>query len=287
MTSSSPRGKDVLAIAGSLVLPGLGHVFSRAWVRGLVWFFSNLLLTGALVLVLAVPRFLPGLVVLAPLTLIAAIALCVDACLVARRAPRPLLTTPAKRYIVAAAILVLGLLLSPGTLLTDYIHRHYIHAYNAASGSMAPTIREGERFFSRPLGRHTIRRWDIIVYRPSNRPETPMVKRIAGLPGETLEIKSGQVWINGAAVPPPAGVPPFVETTLGLKLSHSHGCEGNPIKLGPGEYFILGDRSDKSADSRNTEWGTPGSTPGAITTTQFEGVVSAIYWPPSRWRRFE
>ncbi|MFI5382297.1 MAG: signal peptidase I [Tepidisphaerales bacterium] len=285
-TSSSPRGKDALAIAGSLALPGLGHLLSRCWVRGLVWCAGNILLTGALLLVFAVPRFLPALIVLAPLALIAQLALVVDSCISARRTPRPLLPTPATRYVTALAMLILTFLLSPGTLLANYIRSHYAHTYRVASGSMAPTLRDGERFVCRPLGRGTIRRWDIVVFSPANWSKGAMVKRIAGLPGETLEIKGGQVWIDGKPVPLPSGVPPIADTSAS-RVFPSRGGEDHPVKLGPGEFFVIGDNSEKSLDSRNIVWGLPGSTPGAITTKQIEGIVSAVYWPPSRWRRFE
>lgn len=62
------------------------------------------------------------------------------------------------------------------------------------------------------------------------------------------------------------------------------GSEAKPAKLGPDEYFVLGDFSAKAKDSRLWEKGTPGHPPYAVPVSHIIGVVTHIYWPPDRCR---
>ena len=57
-----------------------------------------------------------------------------------------------------------------------------------------------------------------------------------------------------------------------------------PAKLGADEYFVLGDFSQQAADSRLWETGAPGHPTYAVPQSYLIGVVTHIYWPPSRWR---
>jgi signal peptidase I len=134
------------------------------------------------------------------------------------------------------------------------------------------------------------RRWDMIVFRYPEDPTTNFVKRLVGLPGEEVVIKDGSVWIDGEKLVPPEElrgieyVSQFDEPFMAdLRLS---GTRENPAKLGPGEYFVLGDFSKRSKDSRLWLEGAPGHPPYAVPTSHIIGVVTQIYWPPSRWRAF-
>jgi signal peptidase I len=130
----------------------------------------------------------------------------------------------------------------------------------------------------------SVRRWDVVVYVYPQRemdiagPQRGPIKtvgRVVGLPGETVYLKDGGLWVNDAHVefpPEMAG-----QQYLSGLLYGSWGIPENPWRLGPNEYALLGDFSARSSDSR--DW-------GVLPATEIEGVVGAIYWPPARWKLF-
>jgi signal peptidase I len=131
-------------------------------------------------------------------------------------------------------------------------------------------------------------RWDVIVFRYPENPEVNFVFRLAGLPGETVAIRDGAVWINGEKQTPPdscKGIEYLARLDDGvLGRPTLWGSEGKPAKLGPDEYFVLGDFSARAKDSRLWQQGAPGHPPYAVPASYIVGVVTHIYWPPSRWR---
>ncbi len=103
-------------------------------------------------------------------------------------------------------------------------------------------------------------RGDIVVYRPLSTPDRSFIHRIIGLPGETIEIQSGAVQINGRKlVEPYASVGSYSVQRL---------------TLGQDEYYVLGDNRNNAADSH---------TRGPIPLDTIEGKIVFIYWPPQRW----
>jgi signal peptidase I len=138
---------------------------------------------------------------------------------------------------------------------------------NAATGrfsldgpSMLPTLHKGEFVIvSRVEYRlHPPERGDVIVFQ---RPEGMRIKRIIGLPGETLEIRQGQVFIDGQFLP---------ETYVKDPALYTMG----PRTMGPDEYFVMGDNRSNSSDSHNY---------GPIEFNTIDGKAWLIYWPPQDW----
>ena len=121
------------------------------------------------------------------------------------------------------------------------------------------------------------RRWDIIEFRHPKEPATQNIMRLVGLPGETVYIKEGAIWVNGAQIAPPEHLGALRYDTEVEEVKIDLGTPEKPWVLGPDEYCVLGDFSQRSFDSRF--WG---PVPGA----NIEGVVDLRYWPISRWKIF-
>jgi signal peptidase I len=131
----------------------------------------------------------------------------------------------------------------------------------------------------------TPKRWDVIVFQYPEDPSTLYVMRLVGLPGETIHIEGGVVWANGKELEPPdslRGIEYLSE--LPDRPSSVWGSRDRPAVLGVDEYFVLGDFSPQSRDSRLWEQGAPGHNPFAVPDSHIRGVVTHIYWPPQRWR---
>jgi signal peptidase I len=105
------------------------------------------------------------------------------------------------------------------------------------SASMAPTIQVGDRVWIDMLSLRfePIRRGDIVIFDPPFQSDTPYVKRVIGLPGETVSVTDGQVRINDE---------PLAEAYIAENPNYAYG----PIIVPEGQYLVLGDNRNHSFD---------------------------------------
>lgn len=111
-------------------------------------------------------------------------------------------------------------------------------------------------------------RGDIVVFNPPNQSspdDPPYIKRVIGLPGDTVEIRNTKVYINGVELDEPY---------INEPCDSSH-CQDNTWTLGPDQYFMMGDNRNHSSDSRGFQ--TP------VTRERIIGEALVRYWPPSDW----
>ena len=114
---------------------------------------------------------------------------------------------------------------------------------SVSGSSMEPTLHHGDQLIMDKLTYHFSEpeRFDIIVFPFQYEENTYYVKRIIGLPGETVQIDlEGNIYINGE----------ILEEDYGLEPILFPGLAAEPITLGEDEYFLLGDNRESSEDSR-------------------------------------
>lgn len=151
------------------------------------------------------------------------------------------------------------------TLLIYFLVRHFLFEnYKVVGHSMDLTLHDNQYLVVNKLGYrlHVPQRGDIIVFRDPRNPDRKLIKRVVGLPGENLEIKQGQVFVN--------------QEQLDELYVQAPGHYSVPPSLIPdGHYYVLGDNRNNSSDSHN--WGTlPGD--------EIVGKAWISYWPPELWQ---
>ncbi|HHU71452.1 MAG TPA: signal peptidase I [Clostridiales bacterium] len=126
-----------------------------------------------------------------------------------------------------------------------YILPNYVIQRTIVDGSsMANTLLDGENLYVEKISYHFDRldRFDIIVFYPYGRDnEEYYVKRIIGMPGETIQIIGSNIYINGE----------ILDESYGKEPIQYPGRAANPIKLTEDEYFVMGDNRNISKDSRD------------------------------------
>lgn len=136
--------------------------------------------------------------------------------------------------------------------------------------SMLPQLHDGERLLVNKLVYYKIKnvswghieRGDIVVFWYPKEPDKSYVKRIIGLPGETVEVRNGVVYINGEEMREPY-----------LSSEHNQNLGSfKPTKVDEHYYFVMGDNRDNSSDSRY--W-------GLVPEKYVYGKAFFRYWKPS------
>ena len=110
--------------------------------------------------------------------------------------------------------------------------------------SMETTLQDGDNLIVDKISYrfHDPSRYDIIVFPYKYEENTFYIKRIIGLPGETVQVKDGYTYINGKKL---------TSDIYGREVMDEPGIAEEPIKLGSDEYFVLGDNRNYSSDSRD------------------------------------
>lgn len=130
-----------------------------------------------------------------------------------------------------------------------YLIITYVGQRTRVSGdSMNPTLSNGDNLIVDKLTYHfkDPERYDIIVFPFKYEENTYYIKRIIGLPGETIQIIDGYVYIDGE----------LLESDIyGAEVMRDANIAAEPIALGEDEYFVLGDNRNHSSDSRDPSVG--------------------------------
>jgi signal peptidase I len=139
-----------------------------------------------------------------------------------------------------------------------------VQSYTVVMSSMEPNFQEGECIMVNKVCYRSSgpQRGEVIIFDPPFDSEYPFIKRVIGLPGETVEIKDGKVSINGT---------PLEEEYIMAPPNYTMPTTEVPKN----EYFVLGDNRNNSTDS-SKGWTVP--------RDNIIGKAWFIYWPPSKLR---
>jgi len=150
--------------------------------------------------------------------------------------------------------LLLALALLPFVILFALLATGKVATYRSLTGSMDPTIPIGGRMIA--MRTSSINRGDIIVFKYPLQPEVVFAKRLVAVGGDTVEIRSKQLFVNGKAVGEPYAVhldPTIYPASPTLPEPYRSRDHFGPYEVPKGSYFVLGDNRDRSSDSRY--WG--------------------------------
>lgn len=140
---------------------------------------------------------------------------------------------------------LLGMLVYVGIVLAiTFLIITFVGQRTHVSGeSMENTLDDGDQLIVDKLTYrfHDPERFDIIVFPFRYKDNTYYIKRIIGLPGETVLIADGEIYINGE----------LLKESYGREVMQDAGLAAEPITLGEDEYFVLGDNRNYSSDSRD------------------------------------
>lgn len=278
MTDKPPYRKWVGVLLGFLI-PGSAHFLSGDRTVGLKWLFGLMLCGMAAICIAAIPgttAFTLGVILFLANLVLWFIML--------KKSYRPV---PRIGFLGWVLFLILSTAIGAGSKI---VTRQFVHPFSIPNNSMSPTIKPGDLLladrisyrFSKP------ERGDLAVFRTDGitglRPKTFYVKRIAGLPGERIRIEHPFLFVNDEKITEPSifetisapgrgynGFQPAKPTEyISVVLSNP----GDEITLGPDEYFLLGDNTRKSYDSRY--W-------GPVKRRNIIGKATRVYWPFNRF----
>jgi signal peptidase I len=177
-------------------------------------------------------------------------------------------------------------------VLAIFIRTFFVQAYKIPSGSMEPTLLIGDHILVNkiiyglrmpdsifglqipglPYGQYVfqlepVHRGDVVVFVfPPDRTKD-FIKRVIGIAGDTISVKNGVVWLNGAEMPDPHR---HWEVSAQERSPVSPRDNFGPVTVPPGKLFMMGDNRDRSYDSRF--W-------GFVDLNDVEGRATVIYLP--------
>ena len=137
-----------------------------------------------------------------------------------------------------------------------------------SGSSMETTLSDGDHLIVDKISYRfrEPQRYEIVVFPYRYEKNTYYIKRIIGLPGETIQIKDGQILIDGETYQEDGGFPAI----------ENAGVAETKVTLGNGEYFVLGDNRNNSEDSRYADMG----------NVKKRNIIGKVWFIASPWSRF-
>jgi len=160
-------------------------------------------------------------------------------------------------------------------VLALFVRSFVLQAFQIPSGSMIPTFLEGDRVLvtkysygiRNPFNNNVWietgqpERWDVVIFIYPQDTTKDFVKRVVGLPGDTVAMVGGELFINGVRTEDPHA--------NNDERFDPRGRTFPMVTVGPGQYFVMGDNRDHSSDSRS--W-------GLVDFSHLRGKAWRLYW---------
>lgn len=162
-------------------------------------------------------------------------------------------------------------------VLALFIRTFFVQAFKIPTESMVPTLKVHDKILVNKLvyDLHEPERGDVIVFRYPRERGKDFIKRLIAFGGETVRIKGGNVYVNGEIVEEPNVIRANYYYN---RESWKYGSEFAKIRVPENTFFVLGDNSAKSSDSR--EW-------GFVARDDVIGKAFFIWWPLKRIGKIE
>ena len=150
------------------------------------------------------------------------------------------------------------------TIVIFFLIQATVQVSIVTGSSMEPHLHDGQRVVVNKAVYllHQPERGDVIIFHPPNNSgATPFIKRVIGLPGDAVEIKKGEVYVNGYPLEEP-----YIKEAPAYTLPEE--------KIDGNKYFVLGDNRNNTSDSH--VWGT-------VPQINIIGKAWISIWPPEYW----
>jgi signal peptidase I len=156
-------------------------------------------------------------------------------------------------------------------LISFFLINYVVSAFKIEGDSMKPLLHDQERVLISKLAikKENLRRFDIVVMYKPDEPDKSLIKRIIGLPGEIVEIRAGEVFINDK---------PLKEISGGDSTNAQSPADMKALLIPRGMFFVMGDNRGISFDSRQF---------GPVPQKYIFGKAFFRYWPFARFGRIE
>ncbi|MDP3941927.1 MAG: signal peptidase I [bacterium] len=155
------------------------------------------------------------------------------------------------------------------------IYLFLLRPFEVSGESMFPTFKNGEFILTNliTLRFNELKRGDVIVFQAPVDHDKDYIKRVIGIPGDSVEVRGGSVYVNAKLLDESSYVSRDVRTSSGAFLR-----EGQAVVVPTDEYIVMGDNRPHSSDSR--EW-------GFLRKDELIGKSFFVYWPPNHMRTVE
>jgi signal peptidase I len=179
-----------------------------------------------------------------------------------QEAPAPWRRAPHRLTLPPVSVRVLAVVAG-----VSLLARGVVQTFHIEGSSMEPNFTSGQRLAVERLAYvgGGPQRGEVVVFHSPTAPDEDFIKRVIGLPGDSVLIRNGRVFVNGQAVDEP-----YVR----FPADYSYPADGQPATVPPDSYFVLGDNRPASFDS-HAGW--------VVRSDELVGRAALSIWPPATW----